>query len=197
MLLLALLTCALCDTADFSVTAPVEPRSRLCLMHVQVLSYSHGERVLANNAGDSWNQSWPTAFWKIPWCVFFPCNLTLGRDPLIGAASREGLAGFLLGVVPVRWHCPRQGTEDARGGRQSGPPAPGGQASRASPRGSGPAVCVSGEALGSRGARTAYTVRWPLQGAQTQKRWSQDRGGALGSQGSAAAKQKIIILLLT
>lgn len=47
---------------------------------------------------------------------FFPCNLTLGRDPLIGAASGEGLAGILLGVGPVRWHCPRQGTEDTQGG---------------------------------------------------------------------------------
>lgn len=114
--LLALLTCPFCATVDFSVMSPVQPRSLLCLMHVQVPSHSHGERVLANNAGDGRNQSWPTAFWKIPWCVFFPCNLTLGRDPLIGAASREGLAGTLLGVVLVRWHCPRQGTEDAQEG---------------------------------------------------------------------------------
>lgn len=145
------------------MTSHVEPRPRLCLMHVQVPSRSHRERVLASNAGDSRNQSWPTAFWKIPWCVFFPCNLTLGRDPLIGAASGEGLAGILLGVGPVRWHCPRQGTEDAQGGGGQARSA-GGQASCASPSEPGPAICVSGEAAGSRGAQTAHTVRWPLQG---------------------------------
>lgn len=94
---------------------------------------------------------------------FFPCNLTLGRDPLIGAASGEGLAGILLGVGPVRWHCPRQGTEDAQGGGGQACSA-GGQASRASPSGPGPAVCVSAEAAGSHGAHTAHTVWWPLQG---------------------------------
>lgn len=41
---------------------------------------------------------------------------------------------------------------------------PGGQASRASPRGPGPAVRVSGEAVGSRGAQMGYMVRWPLLG---------------------------------
>lgn len=114
---------------------------------------------------------------------FFPCNLTLGRDPLIGAASREGLAGILLGVVLVRWHCLRQGTEDAQEGvvRPTAWPAlpPGGRASRASPSGPSTAVRVSGEAMGSRSAQTGYTIRWPLQGHRPRNDGAEIGMGAL------------------
>ena len=61
--------------------------SLLCLVTSRSRPYPHRERPPAGSAGDCWNQSWQAIFWKIPWCVFFPCNLTLGRDLLIGVSS--------------------------------------------------------------------------------------------------------------
>lgn len=48
--------------------------------------------------------------------VFFLYKLTLGRDLVVGVASREGLAGTLWGVVLRRWHCPSRAPRVLRQG---------------------------------------------------------------------------------
>lgn len=114
--LLALLTCPFCDSGllcDIPCRFLVTP-----MPHARPgpVSLSWGKSAGQQCRGRSEPELADCILENPMVCVFFPCNLTLGRDPLTGAASGERLAGILLGVVLVRWHCPRQGTEDAQGG---------------------------------------------------------------------------------
>lgn len=114
--LLALLTCPFCDSrllCNVPCRSLVTPMPHACPGPV---SLSWGKSAGQQCRGRSEPELADCILENPMVCVFFPCNLTLGRDPLTGAASGERLAGILLGVVLVRWHCPRQGTEDAQGG---------------------------------------------------------------------------------